>query len=85
METRETTKETIGCLPKKVEKKEVIETPIMVKDLKTGKTSKGIIYAGVRDLKQDPNNFEVEPIINYCFSRNEYSLKRIKAPLDFDY
>ena len=51
--------------PKKVEIKKVVETPIMVKDSKTGKTSKGIIYAGIRDLKQAPHNFEVEPTINY--------------------
>ena len=31
----------------------------------------GKIYAGIRDLKQDPDNFEVEPIINYCLSLGE--------------
>ena len=38
METRETIKEKIGRLPKKVEIKEVVEAPIMLKDdLKAGK------------------------------------------------
>ena len=62
--------------------KEVVEAPIMVKDLETGETTKGKIYAGIRDLKQDSNNFEVEPIINYCLSLNEHSLSEEKEPLD---
>ena len=28
----------------------------------------GIIQAGIIDLKQDPNNFIVEPIVNYSLS-----------------
>ena len=62
--------------------KEVVEAPITVKDLETDETSKGIIYAGIRDLKQDPNNFEVEPIINYCLSLNHHSFNK---PFWFDY
>ena len=51
--------------------KEEVEAPILVVDLQTGEKKNGIIHAGIRDLKQDPNNFEVEPIINYCLSFNE--------------
>ena len=47
---------------------EVVEAPISVKELETDKICQGKIYAGIRDLKQDPNNFEVEPIVNYCLS-----------------
>ena len=96
METRETTKKTIGCLDKVVEDdfirgwilhfygkiripkenikdllEEVVEAPISVRELETDKICQGKIYAGIRDLKQDPNNFEVEPIINYCLSLGE--------------
>ena len=53
--------------------KEVVEAPIMVKDLQTNETKYGIIYAGIRDLKQDPHNFEVEPVINYCLWLNNDS------------
>ena len=51
--------------------KEEVEAPILVVDLQTGEKKNGIIHAGIRDLKQDPNNFEVEPIINYCLSFDE--------------
>ena len=50
---------------------EVVEAPISVKELDTDKICQGKIYAGIRDLKQDPNNFEVEPIVNYCLSLGE--------------
>ena len=59
---------------------EVVEAPITIKDLETNETKKGVIYAGIRDLKQDPHTFEVEPIINYCFSLNDHSPME---PLDF--
>ena len=49
---------------------EVLEAPINITEVETQKTKTGIIYAGIRDLKQDPNNFEVEPIVNYFFSLN---------------
>ena len=35
------------------------------------KLKKGIIYAGIRDIKQDPNNYIVEPIVNYEFTFDE--------------
>ena len=54
--------------------KEVVEAPISVKDLETGKIYEGEIYAGIRDLKQDPNNFEVEPIVNYFLSLGNNTL-----------
>ena len=52
--------------------KEVVEAPITVENLETGEKKEGIIYAGIRDLKQNPVNFEVEPIINYCLSFDEH-------------
>ena len=65
--------------------KEVVEAPITVMDLETNETTKGIIYAGIRDLNQDPNTFEVEPIINYCLSINDHFQDFIDEPLDFDF
>ena len=47
---------------------EVINAPITLKNLETGETKDGTILAGIRDLKQDPINFIVEPIVNYCLS-----------------
>ena len=52
-------------------KEEVISAPVTVKEVETGETRPAVIYAGIRDLKQDPNTFIVEPIVNYCFSFNE--------------
>ena len=49
---------------------EVVEVPINITEVETQRTKTGIIYAGIRDLKQDPNNFEVEPIVNFFFSLN---------------
>ena len=60
---------------------EIVEVPINITEVETQKTKTGIIYAGIRDLKQDPHTFEVEPIINYCFSLNDDSPME---PLDFD-
>ena len=65
--------------------KEVVEAPITVMDLETKETTKGILYAGIRDLNQDPNTFEVEPIINYCLSINDHFQDCIVEPLDFDF
>ena len=53
-------------------KEEVISAPVTVKEVETGETRPAVIYAGIRDLKQDPNTFIVEPIVNYCFSFNEH-------------
>ena len=49
---------------------EVNEVPIIIELKETGETKEGRIYAGIRDLKQDPKTFIVEPIVNYCFSFN---------------
>lgn len=65
--------------------KEVVEAPITVMDLETKETTKGILYAGIRDLNQDPNTFEVEPIINYCLSINDHFQVFKDEPLDFDF
>ena len=52
---------------------EVLEVPIEITEIKgKKKTINGMIYAGIRDLKQDPETFVVEPIVNYCFSYNEH-------------
>ena len=64
--------------------KEVVEAPITVMDTETNEKKDGIIYAGIRDLKQDPHTFEVEPIINYCLSLNNHSLD-FQKPLDYDF
>ena len=53
---------------------DIVEVPIKITDLNSldnNKIKKGIIYAGIRDIKQDPNNYEVEPIVNYEFSFDE--------------
>lgn len=49
---------------------EIVEVSINITEVETQKTKTGIIYAGIRDLKQDPNNFEVEPVVDYSFSLN---------------
>ena len=51
---------------------EVITAPITLEDLNTGEKRKGRVYAGVRDLKQDPVSYIVEPIVNYCLSFDEH-------------
>lgn len=48
--------------------KEVISAPVTIKEINSGETKPAVIYAGIRDLKQDPITFIVEPIVNYCFS-----------------
>ena len=52
---------------------EVLEVPIEIIEIEgKKKTIKGMIYAGIRDLKQDSETFVVEPIVNYCFSYSEH-------------
>ena len=40
--------------------------------LNTGEKKMGTVYAGVRDLKQDPISYIVEPIVNYCLSFDDH-------------
>ena len=52
---------------------EVLEVPIEITEIKgKKKTINGMIYAGIRGFKQDPETFVVELIVNYCFSYNEH-------------
>ena len=53
---------------------EIVEVPIKIKKINNfnnNKIKKCTIYAGIRDIKQDPNNYEVEPIVNYEFTFDE--------------
>jgi len=53
---------------------EIVEAPIKITEInenENNKIKKDIIYAGIRDIKQDPNNYEVEPIVNYEFTFDE--------------
>ena len=53
---------------------EIFEVAIKITEINSfnnNKIKKGIIYAGIRDIKQDPNNYEVEPIVNYEFTFDE--------------
>ena len=53
---------------------EIVEVPIKItkiNNFNNNKIKKCIIKAGIRDIKQDPNNYEVEPIVNYEFSFDE--------------
>ena len=43
--------------------KEIVAAPIIIKD--DCGNHNGAIFAGIRDIKQNPENFEIEPIINY--------------------
>ena len=47
---------------------EVINAPVTIKEEETGETKPAVIYAGIRDLKQDPITYIIEPIVDYCFS-----------------
>ena len=47
---------------------EVINAPVTIKEEQSGETKNAIIYAGIRDLKQDPKTYIIEPIVDYCFS-----------------
>ena len=51
---------------------EVLEVPVTIEEKNTGKTKSAVIYSGIRDLKQDPITFIVEPIVNYCFSIDDH-------------
>ncbi len=51
---------------------EVLEVPIEIIEIESNKKIIGLISAGIRDLKQDPNAFIVEPIVNYCFSYDNH-------------
>ena len=51
---------------------EVIQAPVTIEEKISGKTKPAVIYAGIRDLKQDSNTYVVEPIVKYCFSFEEY-------------
>ena len=57
---------------------EVIKAPITLEDLNTGEKRKGTVYSGVRDLKQDPVSYIVEPIVNYCLSFDEHFIPEIE-------
>jgi len=52
---------------------EIVEVSIKITEIDDFNNSKkkAIIYAGIRDIKQDPNNYEVEPIVNYEFTFDE--------------
>ena len=53
---------------------EIVEVPIKINDIISSENNRiknAIIYAGIRDIKQDPNNYEVEPIVNYEFTFDE--------------
>ena len=53
---------------------EIVEVPINIKKIDAfdnNNKKKCIIYAGIRDIKQDPYNYEVEPIVNYEFTFDE--------------
>ena len=53
---------------------EIVEVPIKIVEIDAfndDKIKKGIIFAGIRGIKQDPNNYEVEPIVNYEFTFDE--------------
>ena len=47
---------------------EVINAPVVIKEEQSGETKNAVIYAGIRDLKQDPKTYIIEPIVDYCFS-----------------
>ena len=47
---------------------EVIEASVTIEEKNSGKTKSAVIYAGIRDLKQDPITYIIEPIVDYCFS-----------------
>ena len=51
---------------------EILKVPIQLIQIITKEMKKAIIYTGIRDLKQDPETFVVEPIVNYCFSLNDF-------------
>ena len=65
---------------------DIVEVPINITEINNfnnKKIKKGIIYAGIRDIKQNPNNNEVEPIVNYefTFDENQKKIKNEKKDL----
>ena len=53
---------------------EIVEVPIKCSEINennNNKIKKIIIYAGITDIKQNPDNYEVEPIVNYEFTFDE--------------
>ena len=57
---------------------EIVEVPIKITEINAfnnDKIKQGIISAGIREIKQDPDNYEVEPIVNYEFTFDENQKK----------
>ena len=53
---------------------EIVAAPIKISELNgntNNKIKKIIIYSGITDIKQNPDNYEVEPIVNYEFTFDE--------------
>ena len=53
---------------------EIVEVPIKITEINAfnnDKIKQGIISSGIREIKQDPDNYEVEPIVNYEFTFDE--------------
>ena len=44
---------------------EILEVPIQIKQNETNEVRNYKIYTGITDLRQDPNSYVVEPIVNY--------------------
>ena len=47
---------------------EILKVPLKVKQYENGENKNLMLKAGIWDLKQDPDNYIVEPIVNYNFS-----------------
>ena len=47
---------------------ETVEAPVNIENLESGEIKVGVISFGIIDLKQNSNNFIVEPIVNYSFT-----------------
>ena len=62
---------------------EVINAPVTIKEEQSGETKNAIIYAGIRDLKQDPITYIIEPIVNYCFSFDRHFPMAFLEEIDF--
>ena len=61
---------------------EVINSPVSVMQMETGEKKDAVIIAGIGDLKQDPINYIVEPIVNYFFSFNEYRWRSFEIDME---
>ena len=46
-------------------KDDILEVPLVVKQNETGEIKKFKILTGITDIKQDPDSFLIEPIVNY--------------------